>query len=227
MERGNHYKKSLWTEEEDKILMEYIRVHGKGHWNRIAKKSGLKRCGKSCRSRWMNYLSPSVKRGDFTEEEEDLIIRLHNLLGNRWSLIARRVPGRTDNQVKNYWNTHLSKKLGMKKKNSRVAVPALANSTPLVEVCETPTTADHSNHHCCGSSKRSISATESKVNEATPSGTTVEASDMQGSTMIHEEAEAGFVDSFWLSDNDFKLDTPSLMEFLDGCSFDLDYWNGL
>ncbi|XP_010507072.1 PREDICTED: trichome differentiation protein GL1-like [Camelina sativa] len=77
----------------------------------VVRKTGLKRCGKSCRLRWMNYLSPNVKKGTFTEQEEDLIIRLHKLLGNRWSLIAKRVPGRTDNQVKNYWNTHLSKKL--------------------------------------------------------------------------------------------------------------------
>ncbi|KAJ7945873.1 Transcription factor Myb [Quillaja saponaria] len=115
MEGGNGYKKGLWTMEEDKILMDYINKHGKGKWNRIAKVAGLKRCGKSCRLRWMNYLSPSIKHGDFTEEEDDLIIRLHNLIGNRWSLIAGRIPGRTDNQVKNHWNTHLSKKLGVKK----------------------------------------------------------------------------------------------------------------
>ncbi|VVA96064.1 unnamed protein product [Arabis nemorensis] len=113
-ERNNEYKKGLWTVEEDKILMDYVKAHGKGHWNRISKKTGLKRCGKSCRLRWMNYLSPNVKRGHFTDQEEDLIIRLHKLLGNRWSLIAKRVPGRTDNQVKNYWNTHLSKKIEIK-----------------------------------------------------------------------------------------------------------------
>ncbi|PRQ17312.1 putative transcription factor MYB-HB-like family [Rosa chinensis] len=111
--RNHGYKKGLWTAEEDRILTEYIRVHGKGKWNRVTKVTGLKRCGKSCRLRWMNYLSPTVKRGDFSEEENDLIIRLHNLLGNRWSLIAGRVPGRTDNQVKNHWNSHLSKKLGV------------------------------------------------------------------------------------------------------------------
>ncbi|KAM1025952.1 hypothetical protein ACFX13_039664 [Malus domestica] len=116
---GNEYKKGLWTVEEDRILMDYIREHGKGKWNRVNKVTGLKRCGKSCRLRWMNYLSPNVKRGDFSEEEDDLIIRLHKLLGNRWSLIAGRVPGRTDNQVKNHWNTHLSKKLGVNSKKGK------------------------------------------------------------------------------------------------------------
>nr|AAS07571.1 glabrous 1 [Arabidopsis halleri subsp. gemmifera] len=106
---NQEYKKGLWTVEEDNILMDYVLNHGTGQWNRIVRKTGLKRCGKSCRLRWMNYLSPNVNKGNFTEQEEDLIIRLHKLLGNRWSLIAKRVPGRTDNQVKNYWNTHLSK----------------------------------------------------------------------------------------------------------------------
>ncbi|KAK4257082.1 hypothetical protein QN277_006716 [Acacia crassicarpa] len=121
MEGGHEYKKRLWNSQEDKILMDYVKQHGVGKWNRIAKLTGLKRCGKSCRLRWMNYLSPNVKRGDFSEEEDDLIIRLHNLLGNRWSLIAGRVPGRTDNQVKNYWNTHLSRKLGVNKKGKNKA----------------------------------------------------------------------------------------------------------
>lgn len=73
--------------------------------------AGLLRCGKSCRLRWMNYLRPDIKRGNITSDEDDLIIRLHSLLGNRWSLIAGRLPGRTDNEIKNYWNTHLSKRL--------------------------------------------------------------------------------------------------------------------
>lgn len=72
---------------------------------------GLLRCGKSCRLRWLNYLRPDIRRGNITPDEDDLIIRLHSLLGNRWSLIAGRLPGRTDNEIKNYWNCHLSKRL--------------------------------------------------------------------------------------------------------------------
>lgn len=100
-----------WTPEEDLCLANYIEAHGEGGWRTLPKKAGLLRCGKSCRLRWMNYLRPDVKHGHILPEEEDLILRLHRLLGNRWSLIAGRMPGRTDNEVKNYWNTHLSKKL--------------------------------------------------------------------------------------------------------------------
>ncbi|KAL5792204.1 hypothetical protein ACOSP7_000798 [Xanthoceras sorbifolium] len=100
-----------WTPREDTLLTKYIQANGEGHWRSLPKKAGLLRCGKSCRLRWMNYLRPDIKRGNITPDEDDLIIRLHALLGNRWSLIAGRLPGRTDNEIKNYWNTHLSKRL--------------------------------------------------------------------------------------------------------------------
>ncbi|GAB2286973.1 hypothetical protein Dimus_021361 [Dionaea muscipula] len=104
-------KRGPWTPEEDELLVNYIKGEGEGRWRTLPKRAGLLRCGKSCRLRWMNYLRPSVKRGQIAPDEEDLILRLHRLLGNRWSLIAGRIPGRTDNEIKNYWNTHLSKKL--------------------------------------------------------------------------------------------------------------------
>ncbi|KAF8036402.1 hypothetical protein BT93_C2191 [Corymbia citriodora subsp. variegata] len=72
---------------------------------------GLKRCGKSCRLRWLNYLRPDIKHGGFTEEEDDIICTLFCTIGSRWSVIASKMPGRTDNDVKNYWNTKLKKKL--------------------------------------------------------------------------------------------------------------------
>ncbi|XP_062098637.1 transcription factor MYB1-like [Humulus lupulus] len=110
--------KGAWTVLEDKILTAYIEAHGEGQWRNLSKKAGLKRSGKSCRLRWLNYLRPDIKRGNISLEEEDLIIRLHKLLGNRWSLIAGRLPGRTDNEIKNYWNTILSKKILNKEKSS-------------------------------------------------------------------------------------------------------------
>ncbi|KAL6216382.1 hypothetical protein ACLB2K_009605 [Fragaria x ananassa] len=103
--------KGAWLEAEDKLLLDYIKNHGEGKWSNVAKETGLKRCGKSCRLRWMNYLRPDIKRGSISDDEEELIIRLHKLLGNRWSLIAGRLPGRTDNEIKNYWNSNLAKKM--------------------------------------------------------------------------------------------------------------------
>ncbi|XP_051145460.1 myb-related protein 308-like [Andrographis paniculata] len=106
-----HTNKGAWTKEEDDRLIAYIRAHGEGCWRSLPKAAGLLRCGKSCRLRWINYLRPDLKRGNFTEEEDELIIKLHAHLGNKWSLIAGRLPGRTDNEIKNYWNTHIRRKL--------------------------------------------------------------------------------------------------------------------
>ncbi|KAI3813226.1 hypothetical protein L1987_17945 [Smallanthus sonchifolius] len=104
-------KKGPWTPEEDQKLLAYIEEHGHGSWRALPTKAGLQRCGKSCRLRWTNYLRPDIKRGKFTIQEEQTIIQLHALLGNRWSAIATHLPKRTDNEIKNYWNTHLKKKL--------------------------------------------------------------------------------------------------------------------
>nr|QIB02641.1 Ros1 [Populus alba var. pyramidalis] len=104
-------RKGAWTEEEDILLRKCVEKYGEGRWCQIPLKAGLNRCRKSCRMRWLNYLKPNVKRGQFSVGEVDLIIRLHKLLGNRWSLIAGRLPGRTANDVKNYWNTNLRKKV--------------------------------------------------------------------------------------------------------------------
>ncbi|GLJ47514.1 hypothetical protein SUGI_1003150 [Cryptomeria japonica] len=119
--------RGAWTAQEDSILSEYIKIHGEGRWRSIPQNTGLKRCGKSCRLHWLNYLRPDIKRGHISPDEEDLILRLHGLLGNRWSLIAGRLPSRTDNEIKNYWNTHLRKKtqsLPEKKTLPKPAFPA-------------------------------------------------------------------------------------------------------
>ncbi|GLJ09466.1 hypothetical protein SUGI_0110150 [Cryptomeria japonica] len=119
-----------WTPQEDNLLTNYIASHGEGDWRNLGPKAGLRRCGKSCRLRWLNYLRPTIKRGNISADEEDLIIRLHRLLGNRWSLIAGRLPGRTDNEIKNYWNTHLTKKLRMAGTDPHTHKPLHNNINP-------------------------------------------------------------------------------------------------
>ncbi|XP_031251246.1 transcription factor MYB114-like [Pistacia vera] len=110
MKRSLGVRKGAWTGEEDVPLRKYVVKYGEGKWYQVPLIAGLNRCRKSCRLRWLNYLKPNIKREDFEADEVDLILRLRKLLGNRWSLIACRPPGRTANHVKNYWNTHLRKK---------------------------------------------------------------------------------------------------------------------
>ncbi|XP_021816175.1 transcription factor MYB102-like [Prunus avium] len=110
-EKSSLVKKGPWTPEEDEKLVEYIKRYGHGSWRALPQLAGLNRCGKSCRLRWTNYLRPDIKRGNFSQEEEQTIINLHAFVGNKWSAIANNLPGRTDNEIKNFWNTHLKKKL--------------------------------------------------------------------------------------------------------------------
>ncbi|KAL1565146.1 transcription factor MYB114-like isoform X3 [Salvia divinorum] len=117
--------KGAWSADEDTTLAQYVAHHGPKRWKTVAIKSGLNRCGKSCRLRWLNYLRPDVKRGNFSDAEEDLILRLHRLIGNRWSLIAKRIPGRTDNEIKNYWNAHLRKKAKLMEKLPAISIAAM------------------------------------------------------------------------------------------------------
>ncbi|KAK4843916.1 hypothetical protein QYF36_014280 [Acer negundo] len=218
--RSSEYKKGLWTVEEDKILTDYIRLHGIGKWNRVAKVTGLKRCGKSCRLRWINYLSPNVKRGNFSQEEDDLIIRLHNLLGNRWSLIAGRVPGRTDNQVKNHWNTHLSKKVGARRQGKgKVGDSSQALSKSLRKNLSTLSKSDFtpspsSNEE--GTQSQAVNEIGFEHHQSTVG--------LSGSQEMMR-SDIDYDNCFWFSSDELDLQPPSLMEFLDKS---LDFvWYGL
>ncbi|KAJ8767300.1 hypothetical protein K2173_017344 [Erythroxylum novogranatense] len=133
--------RGAWTALEDKILTAYIKAHGEGKWRNLPKRAGLKRCGKSCRLRWLNYLRPDIKRGNISNDEEELIIRLHKLLGNRWSLIAGRLPGRTDNEIKNYWNTTLVKKANAQSASLQSKIKSPTKCRPITTE---PTTVDQS-----------------------------------------------------------------------------------
>ncbi|XP_068321352.1 transcription factor MYB114-like [Pyrus communis] len=123
-------RKGAWTQQEDDILRLYIEKHGDGKWHQVPRETGLNRCRKSCRQRWLNYLKPNLKSGDFTEDEIDLIHRLQKLLGNRWSIIAGRLPGRTAGKVKNYWNSKQRKELEYMKDKSKERTKATSVIRP-------------------------------------------------------------------------------------------------
>ncbi|KAK1319783.1 Transcription factor GAMYB [Acorus calamus] len=121
---GVSLKKGPWTSAEDAVLVEYVQKHGEGNWNAVQKHSGLLRCGKSCRLRWANHLRPNLKKGAFSQEEERIIVELHSKMGNKWARMAAHLPGRTDNEIKNYWNTRI-------KRRQRAGLPLYPPDLPL------------------------------------------------------------------------------------------------
>ncbi|KAH0433522.1 hypothetical protein IEQ34_027005 [Dendrobium chrysotoxum] len=199
-----------WTSREDALLTSYIQSHGEGNWRSLPKLAGLLRCGKSCRLRWMNYLRPDIKRGNIGPEEEDLIIRLHRLLGNRWSLIAGRLPGRTDNEIKNYWNSHLSKKLKKQGLVIREATPRPKHSK---------SSSNNKNQGVPISSRTEMirGNNENKIYVPKPTRLTARIHVMENSS----EEEKGSSDEMELSANNYWSDGGEY-GFLDTNQFNLD-----
>ncbi|CAL5194586.1 unnamed protein product [Lathyrus oleraceus] len=153
-------RKGPWSAEEDHILISHIQTHGHANWRALPKQAGLLRCGKSCRLRWINYLRPDIKRGKFSEEEQDSILKLHQSLGNKWSTIAARLPGRTDNEIKNFWHTHLKKKVHsanissysytLQEAQASDGSSGLASSKdPFIVSCDTKLDENMENHGSC------------------------------------------------------------------------------
>ncbi|CAL4901751.1 unnamed protein product [Urochloa decumbens] len=127
-------RKGPWT-MEDHVLVNYIAAHGEGAWNSLARAAGLSRTGKSCRLRWLNYLRPDVRRGNMTAEEQERIVQLQARWGNKWSRIAKHLPGRTDNEVKNFWRTKIQPKHKQRNNNNNDCSGAAIESIVVADIC--------------------------------------------------------------------------------------------
>ncbi|ESQ34927.1 hypothetical protein EUTSA_v10008528mg [Eutrema salsugineum] len=151
-------RKGEWTAEEDQKLVAYINEHGTCDWRSLPQRAGLQRCGKSCRLRWLNYLRPGIKRGKFTAQEEEDVIKLHAVLGNRWAAIAKQMENRTDNDIKNHWNSCLKKRL------SRNGIDPMTHE-PIINNLTVKTTSEE-----CGSSSTTTSPSLASPSSSLSSG---------------------------------------------------------
>ncbi|KAI4369693.1 hypothetical protein MLD38_018107 [Melastoma candidum] len=198
-------KRGPWTPDEDKILVAHIEKHGHGNWRALPKLAGLLRCGKSCRLRWINYLRPDIKRGNFTLEEEETIIKLHEMLGNRWSAIAARLPGRTDNEIKNVWHTHLKKRL----KDKPVPKPELSNKTSEPESVSDVPTSPHASSEVTSTSGHPNATADVGCGEIKSEGT-----DPFQVLDIDESFWSGDFGSFSMMDDGILSNSSSSSEFM-------------
>ncbi|XP_021720929.1 transcription factor MYB48-like [Chenopodium quinoa] len=172
---------------------------------------GLKRTGKSCRLRWVNYLHPGLKRGKMTPHEEKLVLELHSQWGNRWSRIARRLPGRTDNEIKNYWRTHMRKKAQEKKRETS---PSTSSSTT--------TTTTTSNFSTSSNNQAVNSKTATETTESFDSTVVPDTSALQGKKYQKDESgeeEIYSMDDIWKDITSEEPIKPVLDGYREGSNF--------
>ncbi|KAG4208886.1 hypothetical protein ERO13_A03G161200v2 [Gossypium hirsutum] len=208
-------RKGTWTPEEDRKLMAYVTRYGCWNWRQLPKFAGLARCGKSCRLRWMNYLRPNIKRGSYSKEEEETIIRLHDSLGNRWSAIAAQLPGRTDNEVKNHWHTTLKKRF--KHKTSAAAKDWKDNSSQDPKLRrgtsrEKEETKLNDVDHLLISSPNPPLILESSLSSQQPASSDQNSSITTDNTVVSSKLDSGSDDNSTTTNTNTDIHTDTLLE---------------
>ncbi|XP_062232615.1 transcription factor MYB59-like [Phragmites australis] len=196
---GGGVRKGPWTEQEDVQLVWFVRLLGERRWDFLAKVSGLNRTGKSCRLRWVNYLHPGLKRGRMTPEEERLVLHLHAKWGNRWSQIAKSMPGRTDNEIKNYWRTHMRKQA----QQAKARAGSTSSSTTTTTACS-----------MSPSPTSSSSSSNNQVLQAVTRASSQEEEEEDAGTAVSQNLYTSCMDYLW---NDEDIAAASCC-FVGGCS---------
>lgn len=227
-------KKGPWTQEEDRILINYINIHGHPNWRALPKLAGLLRCGKSCRLRWTNYLKPDIKRGNFSREEEETIIELHAAMGNRWSAIAARLPGRTDNEIKNVWHTHLKKRVNPKPNAKTPELEPKVEETKQVQEEVVESSSLDTNSSSQASYNQVDSPQPSSTDTSSVSTRTIENFCMDDDMVLENFPEMD--DEFWSevfsgdNSDEFPIVHENIGQLPSGCVYesnlhdDMDFW---
>ncbi|XP_022944612.1 transcription factor MYB30-like [Cucurbita moschata] len=202
-------RRGAWSFEEDEKLRAYVHRYGPSKWRELPTLAGLTRCGKSCRLRWLNYLRPGIKRGNYTDEENDLICNLHKKHGNRWSTIAAKLPGRTDNEIKNHWNAHLKKQVKPKPQSSTQPKPKQLTSQVIEAKREDFTGYSSTTFGILESSSLSQQTSSCDDNFATQNWG------------VEDYDRSGYYEDFWTTEQ-------CVSDVLDGClEFSADYEIGI